>query len=114
MAYRYRKTKRGGGIATVWVLFLIFAPGVFIARSNEEIMGAAISAAFAFICLLIIIAHYALNPSSKQETTEYDALDERRRKREAERDALEAQKEAERIAALPNYFETKISEDSFR
>ena len=114
MAYRYRKTKRGGGIATVWVLFLIFAPGVFIAISNEEIMGAAISAAFAFICLLIIIAHYALNPSSKQETTEYDALDERRRKREAERDALEAQKEAERIAALPNYFETKISEDSFK
>lgn len=42
-------------------------------------------------------------------------------KKEAEREAvnaaatqLAAQKEAERIAALPNYFETKISEDSFK
>ena len=103
MAYRYRKTKGGGGIATVWVLFLIFAPGVFIAISNEEITGALISAVFAFICLLIIIAYYALRPSTSQNTSEYDDIDARRHKREAER-----------IAALPNYFETKISEDSFK
>ena len=103
MAFRYRKTKGGGGIATVWVLFLIFVPGVFIAISNEEITGALISAVFAFICLLIIIAYYALRPSTSQKTSEYDAIDARRHKREAER-----------AAALPNYFQTKISEESFK
>ena len=103
MAFRYRKTKGGGGIATVWVLFLIFVPGVFIAISNEEITGALISAVFAFICLLIIIAYYALRPSTSQNTSEYDAIDARRHKREAER-----------AAALPNYFQTKISEESFK
>lgn len=102
MAFRYRKPKGGGGIATVWVLFLIFVPGVFIAISNEEITGALISAVFAFICLLIIIAYYALRPSTSQKTSEYDAIDARRHKREAER-----------AAALPNYFQTKISEESF-
>ena len=76
MAFRYRKTKGGGGIATVWVLFLIFVPGVFIAISNEEITGALISAVFAFICLLIIIAYYALRPSTSQKTSEYDAIEE--------------------------------------
>ena len=103
MAFRYRKPKGGGGIATVWVLFLIFVPGVFIAISNEEITGALISAVFAFICLLIIIAYYALRPSTSQKTSEYDAIDARRHKREAER-----------AAALPNYFQTKISEESFK
>lgn len=103
MAFRYRKTKGGGGIATVWVLFLIFVPGVFIAISNEEITGALISAVFAFICLLIIIAYYALRPSTSQKKSEYDAIDARRHKREAER-----------AAALPNYFQTKISEESFK
>lgn len=103
MAFRYRKTKGGGGIATVWVLFLIFVPSVFIAISNEEITGALISAVFAFICLLIIIAYYALRPSTSQNTSEYDAIDARRHKREAER-----------AAALPNYFQTKISEESFK
>lgn len=84
MAARYRKSKGGGGIATVWVLFLIFAPGVFIAISNEEIMGAVISAVFAFSCLLIIIAHYIIKHNANQNS-EYEALDERRRKREANR-----------------------------
>lgn len=84
MAARYRKSKGGGGIATVWILFLIFSPGVFIATLNEDLMGAVISAVFAIFCLFIIIAHY-VNKHDSGQTSEYDALDERRRQREANR-----------------------------
>lgn len=102
MAYRYRKTKGGGGIATVWVLFLIFAPGVFIAIANEEITGAIISAIFAVFSLFVIIAHYVSESNAKEAEEQY-ALEVKRR-----------QKEAERIAAMPNYFEIKITEESFK
>lgn len=102
MAYRYRKTKGGGGIATVWVLFLIFAPGVFIAIANEEITGAIISAIFAVFSLFVIIAHYVSESNAKESEEQY-ALEVKRR-----------QKEAERIAAMPNYFEIKITEESFK
>ena len=96
-----RNAKRGGSIATAWILLLIFGPGIFIAIANEEITGAFISGIFAFICAIVIIAHYIINSDTKQ-TSEYASLDEKRK-----------QREAERIATLPNYFEVKISEEFF-
>ncbi|MBO4362137.1 MAG: AAA family ATPase [Paludibacteraceae bacterium] len=101
MASRYRKGRGGGGIAAVWALFLIFAPGVFIAISNDEITGAVISAIMALVSLIVIIAYYASKNEAK-ETAELYALEEKRK-----------QREAERKASLPNYFDIKVSEEYF-
>ena len=89
------------GIATVWLLLVIFLPGTFIAFANEEITGAFISMIMSLVCGILIIFHYSLARAEEKQFIE------------AQERQAEEQKEAERIAALPNYFEVKISEEFF-
>jgi len=90
-----------GGIVIAWLLLIIFMPCIYFAWIGESIEGIVFCSLIAFICFLIIIAHYVSKSKAKKEA-EQNALEEERR-----------QREAERIAALPNYFDVKISEETF-
>lgn len=64
---RYRSRKKGGGILSMWFLFLFFFPGTFIAIANGEYVGAVISLILAIISGLILIAHYITKISPQKE-----------------------------------------------
>ena len=101
------------GTMILIVLLIILVCATYFQYENGEMVTFWILLFISLIIGLIIISSFVLDNRSR-ETGEYDAIDERRRKRKTERAAVAEQREAERVAALPNYFETKISEEAFK
>lgn len=90
-----------GGIVLVWFFLIISLPLAYFAWLGESIEWVILLGLISLICIVVIITQY-VSKSNAKAIAEQNALDEKRR-----------QREAERIAALPNYFESKISEDFF-
>lgn len=90
-----------GGIVLVWFFLIISLPLAYFAWLGESIEWVILLGLISLICIAIIITYY-VSKSNAKAIADQNALDEKRR-----------QREAERIAALPNYFEVKISEESF-
>ena len=90
-----------GGIVLVWFFLIISLPLAYFAWLGESIEWVILLGLISLICIVVIITQY-VSRSNAKAIAEQNALDEKRR-----------QREAERIAALPNYFEVKISEEFF-
>ncbi len=90
-----------GGIVLVWFFLIISLPLAYFAWLGESIEWVILLGLISLICIVVIITQY-VSRSNAKAIAEQNALDEKRR-----------QREAERISALPNYFEVKISEEFF-
>ncbi|MBO5619542.1 MAG: DUF4236 domain-containing protein [Paludibacteraceae bacterium] len=90
-----------GGSVLVWFFLIISLPLAYFAWLGESIEWVILLGLISLICIVVIITQY-VSRSNAKAIAEQNALDEKRR-----------QREAERIGALPNYFEVKISEEFF-
>lgn len=86
----------------LFVLSIIFSVTAIALLENDNITPAIISIVVAAALIVAAVISLIVAKTSAEEANEQQKLDERRK-----------QREAERIAALPNYFESKISEDFF-
>ena len=86
----------------LFVLSIIFSVTAIALLENDNITPAIISLVVAAALIVAAVISLIVAKTSAEEANEQQKLDERRK-----------QREAERIAALPNYFESKISEDFF-
>lgn len=117
----HNKTNQNNGcLSTIGGVFLFLLVGscclLFYGAISDEILSQnfwMISWLLFVGSIIGIIISLIVEFSSKKEAEELRLLDEKRRLREAERKQREENEEAERIAALPNYFEVKISEEFF-
>lgn len=86
----------------LFVLSIIFSVTAIALLENDNITPAIISLVVAAALIVAAVISLIVAKTSAEEANEQQKLEERRK-----------QREAERIAALPNYFESKISEDFF-
>lgn len=118
----YNRQKIGGGSASTYhtnnfsksnnngcsaftmlfVLSIIFSVTSIVLLENDNMTPAIICLVLAVVLIVASVVSLIVAKANAEEAKEQQLLDEKRR-----------QREAERIAALPNYFEIKISKDFF-